>query len=83
MVYNNDMVEHIIERPHLQEFSYCSNGFEKNYKSRIVINGIKVGKYISEIAILNTSSMEYPRIKIKGMLHRMDEETKRSWGIEG
>lgn len=83
MAYNHDMTEHIIEHPHLREFSYCSNGLKKNYKSRIVINGIKVGQYISEIAILNTSATEYPRIKIKGMLHKLDEETKRSWGIEG
>lgn len=52
MAYNHDMTEHIIDYPHLREFSYCSNGLEKNYKSRIVINGIKVGEYISEIAIL-------------------------------
>ena len=83
MAYNHDMTEHIIDYPHLREFSYCSNGLEKNCKSRIVINGIKVGEYISEIAILNTSATEYPRIKIKGMLHKLDEETKRSWGIEG
>lgn len=64
-------------------FPIVQMGWKKNYKSRIVINGIKVGEYISEIAILNTSATEYPRIKIKGMLHKLDEETKRSWGIEG
>ncbi|HFC9196361.1 MULTISPECIES: hypothetical protein [Enterococcus] len=75
--------EHIIEKTHLKEFSYSGCGSEANYKSYIVINGIRVGNYISHIEIMNTGACEYPRIKIKGMLHRLDEETKRSWGIEG
>lgn len=73
--------EHIIERPFLKEFSYSGCGNKVNYKSYVVINGIRVGKYVSHVEIMDTASYGYPRIKIKGVLDKLDAVTKTSWGI--
>jgi hypothetical protein len=73
--------KHIVKKPYLKDFSFEGNGELPTNESVVYINGIKVGKYITKVTVEGGHPLGYPSIVIEGLLDRLDEETKTSWGI--
>ena len=73
--------KHIVKKPYLKDFSFEGNGDRLTNESVVYINGIRVGQYITKVTVVGGDPLGYPSIVIEGLLDRLDEEAKSSWGI--
>lgn len=73
--------KHNIPQSHLKSFSINGKaGLRTATSTEAFINGIKVGKYVTDVKFIGAADDE-PIIQVVGFLDRLDDETKTSWGL--
>lgn len=71
---------HTIPMQFLDDFSIIANGKKSTAFGTVIINGFECAQWISNVSF-NGEAAEKPTVTITGLLDRLDDERKKSWGL--